>query len=257
MIILSTHHPLSVFISFVSLQSPANCRRKRCRNSSSKFIPLHLLREFFLLRRSRVFSTSLLQWIFFPSDVCWWWRIRWDALTWDDEWSNNCLSFNEHPRYEWICAVSYQSGFFTHYSLLWLLRLNLVKKMLKHLTTSRVGTSRFGECGHIQINGRASFTSGHLAAWGIPCWEEKLQIDKLVRFQLLELGSFHGIPVKQLYDCPLEESACDQRGLAKRYGGPIVAEGGDTKDFWKHSTLGFFLQKPHLIFLLMKSCLAP
>ena len=26
--------------------------------------------------------------------------------------------------------------------------------------------------------------------------------------------------------------------FAKRYGGPIVAEGGDTKDFWKHSTFG-------------------
>lgn len=32
------------------------------------------------------------------------------------------------------------------------------------VTTSRVGTSRFGECGHIQINGRASFTSGDVAA---------------------------------------------------------------------------------------------
>ena len=38
---------------------------------------------------------------------------------------------------------SYQSGFFTHYSLLWLLRLNLVKKMLKHLTTSKGGHISF------------------------------------------------------------------------------------------------------------------
>ena len=64
----------------------------------------------------------------------------------------------------WICEVSYQSGFFTNYSLFWLLPLNLAEQMLKHLTTSRAGTSRFGECGHIQINGRASFTSGDVAA---------------------------------------------------------------------------------------------